>query len=97
MVSNRKKRQSKRKLLSQLGDFDQDMITGNAGRERQENFVVNEGANHRDFTVGTSSNNSAINENAMNVKTLKRCFNEKIDGEMSNIVDTVKTGYRMQF
>ena len=26
----------------------------------------------------------------MNVKTLERCFNEKIDREMSNIVDTVE-------
>ena len=25
----------------------------------------------------------------MNVKTLERCFNDKIDREMSNIVDTV--------
>ena len=26
----------------------------------------------------------------MNVKTLERCFNEKIDREMSNIVDTAE-------
>ena len=26
----------------------------------------------------------------MNVKTLERCFNERIDREMSNIVDTVE-------
>ena len=41
MVSTRKKRQSNKRLLSQLYDFDQDMIIGNAVSERQENAVVN--------------------------------------------------------
>ena len=90
MVSTRKKRQSNKRLLSQLEDFDQDMIIGNAASERQENVVVNEGTNDRDFTVSKSSNNTAVNEIAMNVKTLERCFNERIDREMSNIVDTVE-------
>ena len=90
MVSTRKKRQSNRRLLSQLDDFDQDMIIGNAVSERQENTVVNEGTNDRDFTVGTSNNDSVINGNAMDVKTMERCFNERIDREMSNIVDTVE-------
>ena len=90
MVSTRKKRQSNRRLLSQLDDFDQDMIIGNAVRERQENAVVNEGTNDRDFTVGTSDNSSVINGNAMSVKTLERCFKEMIDREMSNIIDTVE-------
>ena len=90
MVSTRKKRQTNRRLLSQLDDLDQDMIIGNAASERQENVVVNEGTNDRDFTVSNSSNNTAVNESAMNVKTLERCFNERIDREMSNIVDTVE-------
>ena len=41
-------------------------------------------------TVGTSSINSATNENVVNVETLERCFNERIDREMNNIVDTVE-------
>ena len=90
MVSTRKKRQSNRRLLSQLDDFDQDMIIGNAVSARHENIVVNEGTNDRDFTIGTSSNNSVVNGNAMDVKTLERCFNERIDREMNNIVDTVE-------
>ena len=90
MVSTRKKRQSNKKLLSQLEEFDQDTIIGNAASERQENVVVNEGTNHRDFTVSNSSNSTAVNESAMNVKTLERCFNERTDREMSNIVDTVE-------
>ena len=94
MVSTRKKKQSNRRLLSQLDDFDQDMIIGNAATERQENIVVSEDTNDRDFTVGTSSNNIAINESTVIVKTLERCFNDKIDREMSNFVDTVENRRR---
>ena len=90
MVSTRKKRQSNRRLLSQLDNFDQNMIIGNTASERQENIVANQGTNDRDFTVGTSSNNMTINESAMSVKTLERCYNERIDREKSNIVDTVE-------
>ena len=90
MVSTRKKRQSNKRLLSQLDEFDRDMIIGNAVSERQENAGVNEGTNDRDFTVGSSSDDSIVNGNAMSVETLERCFNERIDREMSNIVDTVE-------
>ena len=91
MVSTRKKRQSIKRLLSQLDDFDRDMIIGNDVSERQESVVViNESTDDRDFTVVTSNNDSVVNGNAMSVKTLERCFNEKIDREMSNIVDTVE-------
>ena len=90
MVSTRRIRQSNKRLLSQLDDFDRDMIIGNAVSERQENAVVNEGTNDRDFTVGTSSNDSIVNGNTMSVKTLERCFNERIDRKMSNIDDTAE-------
>ena len=90
MVSTRKKRQSNRRLFSQLDDFDQDMIIGSTVSERQENIVVKEGTNVQDFTVGTSSNISVVDGIVMTVKTLERCFNEKIDREMSNFVDTVE-------
>ena len=90
MVSTRKKRQSNKRLLSQLDDFDQDVIIGNTASERQENVVVNEGINDQDFTVGTSNVSSIINENVLNVKTLERCFNERKDREMENIVETVE-------
>ena len=52
--------------------------------------MVDEGTNDPDFTVGTFSNNSVDNWNTMNVETLERCFNERIDREMNNIVDTVE-------
>ena len=90
MVCTRKKRQSNKRLLSQLDNFDQDMIIGNTVSESQENVVVNEGTNDRDFTVGTSNDDSVINGNVMSMKTLERCFNERNDREMSNIVDTVE-------
>ena len=90
MVSTRKKRQSNRRLLSQLDDFDQDVVIGNAASGTQESIVVNEDTNDRDFTVGASSNNTVVNESTMNVKTLERCFNERIHREMCNIVDRVE-------
>ena len=90
MVSTRKKRQSNKRLLSQLDDFDQDMIIGNAASGRQESVTVNGGTNDQDFTAGTSNVGSVVNENRLNMKTLERCFNERIDREMSNVVDTVE-------
>ena len=94
MVFTRKKKQSNKKLVNQLDDFDQDIIIGNAASERQENTVVNEGTNDRDFTVGTSNDGSIVNRKAMSLKTLERCFNERIDREMSNIIDTVEDRIR---
>ena len=94
MVSTRKKRQSYKGLLSQLDDFDQDVIIGNTTSGRQESAAVNEGTNDHDFTAGTSNVGSVVNENVLNMKTLERCFNERIDREMSNVVDTVED--RMQ-
>ena len=90
MFSTRKKRQSNRRFLSQLDDFDQNMITGNAACESQEIIVVGKGTNGRVFTVGSSSKNIANNESTVNVQTLERCFNEKIDREMSKNVDRVE-------
>ena len=90
MVSTTKKRQSSKRLLSQLDDFDQDLIIGNTTSERRENVVANGGVDDQDFTGGTSNVSSIVNENALNVKTFERCFNERIDREMSNIVDTVE-------
>ena len=66
------------------------MIIGNTTSERRENVVANGGVDDQDFTGGTSNVSSIVSENALNVKTLERCFNERIDREMSNIVDTVE-------
>ena len=65
MVSTRKKRQSNRKLFSQLDDFDLDVILGNATSERQDNIMFNKGTNDQDFTVGTSCSNAVFNENVV--------------------------------
>ena len=90
MGSTRKKRQLNRRLLSQLDDFYQDIIIGNTVSDRQENAAVNEGTGDQNFTVGPSNNNLLNIENAMNVKTLERSFNEWIDEEMNHIVETVE-------
>ena len=47
--------------------------------DRQENVTVIEGTGDQEFTVGSLENNLTANENVLNVKTLERCFNEKID------------------
>ena len=74
MVSTRKKRQSNKRLLSQLDDFEQDVFFGNAASERQENVVVNEGTIDQDFTAGISNVSSTVNENALNVKNFGKVF-----------------------
>ena len=53
MISTRKKKQSSRRFLGQLDDFEQGMIIGNAASEGQENVVVNKGTNDQDFTIST--------------------------------------------
>ena len=90
MVSTRKKGQSNRRLLSQLDDFEQDIINGNAKSDRPEKTTVNEGTADQEFTVANYDSNPAVNGNVVYVKTLERCFNEKIDREVGNIVDTVE-------
>ena len=90
MVSTGKKRQSNRRLLNQLHDFDQDIIIGNAACESQDNTVVSKVTKDRNLTVDASSNYIAMNESTVNVRTLERCFNERIDREMNKIVDTVE-------
>ena len=89
MVSPRKRKQSNRSLPSQLDDFDQVIVIGNNASERQGKILVDESTNDREFAVSTSSINITVNESTANVKTLERCFNERIDKEMNNIVDTV--------
>ena len=80
MVSTRKKRQSWRRLLSQLDDFDQDIIIGSVAIEERKKAAVNKNNIDRDFTVGARSDNLVTSENTMNVKTLERCFFKRLTG-----------------
>ena len=59
--------------------------------------MVNEGTGDEEYTVGDLENNLTANENAVNVKILKRCFNERIDREISNVGDTVEDGIQSHF
>ena len=88
MVSTGKKRQSNRRLLSQLDDFDQNISIGYTVSDTEESVTINEGTGDQDFTVGTSGKDLMTNENMVNVKKLGRCFNEMIDRETSNFVET---------
>ena len=90
MVSTRNKKQSNGRLLSELYDFNQDFIIGNARNNRQENIKVNEGTADQEFTVGNSDGGEAVNENVVNVKTLERCLFERIDKDLGEIVDTIE-------
>ena len=58
--------------------------------DRQENGTINEDTADQEFTVNNSGSNSAANENLVSVKTLERCFNERIDRELGNFVDTAE-------
>ena len=58
--------------------------------DRHEIATVNDGTVDQEFTVSISDSNPAAKENLVKVKTLERCFNEKIDREMGIIVDTVE-------
>ena len=80
------------RLLSELDDFDQDFIIGNARNNRQENITVNEGTADWEHTVGKSDNVQAVNENVVFLKTLERCFSKRIDRDLGKIVDTVEDG-----
>ena len=90
MVSTRKKKQSNRRLLSQLDDFDQNIIFGSTASNRQENVTVNESTGDQELTVDNPGSNLAAIENLVNVKTLERCFIERIDRETGNTIDTVE-------
>ena len=90
MVSTRKRWQLNGRPLSQLDDFDQVILFGNTMSDRQEKVTVNEGTVNQEITVNNSGSNSAANENLVNVKTLERCFNEKVNRQMGNIVDIVE-------
>ena len=89
-VSSHKKKPSKSGLFSQLDDFYQDNINRNAAGDGQQNAVVNEDIVDHEFSVNNTGSNLTTNENLMNMKFLEICFNEKIDSELSNVVDTVE-------
>ena len=58
--------------------------------DKEGNTKVNESNVYQEFIVGNSDCKPTALENLVNVKTLERFFDEKIDREMSNIVDTDK-------
>ena len=90
MLSTRKKKHENRRLFSQLDDFDQNYIIANAAKSGQQTFIVNDGTVNQEFTVNISGSIPTTNENTVNVQTLESCFNERIDEEMGNIVETVE-------
>ena len=97
MVSTRQKRQSNRWIHSRLDDFYQDTNMANTVSDRQENGTVNESTGDQEFTVGDHENKLTANKNAVNVKILEMCFNERIDREKSKSVDPARIKPKTQF
>ena len=79
---------SNRKILSQLDEFDQDINIESAANDRQGKLYSMKSTGDTNFTVGIFD--LLYNENIKKVKTLKKCFVERIAREMSNYVETVK-------
>ena len=75
MVSTRKIKLSNRRLLSQLDDFHDNAIIGNAMNNRQENTTAFEGTSDQGLTVGNFDGVQAVNEIVVNVKTSGRSYN----------------------
>ena len=97
MVFTRKKRQSNRRLFSQLDDFDQDIPIPNTMSDRRGNAAINEGTVDQDFGINNSGSNSATNQNLVNVKTLERYFNEGLIKKWVILSILSKMGSRTQF
>ena len=91
------KRQSNRRLLSQLDDFDQDIIIGNTASNRQENVTVNEVTGDQEFTVGDPGSNSTTKENVVNVETWEDVSMEELIGKLVFLLTLSKIGSRTQF
>ena len=61
-----------------------------AVRSERQIIVVNSGLADCEFTVKNFSGNLRTNENTVNVRTMEKCFKNRIDGEMGNIVHRVE-------
>ena len=56
------------------------MVIGNAASEKEENIMLSEGTNDRDFSVGNSGKNIAVNESTANVKIWKGVLMKDLKG-----------------
>ena len=61
---------------------------------RKEYATVTESTSRQNFTVENPGSSLTVNENVVNVKTLERCLNEKVDRETGNIVDLVEDKFQ---
>ena len=65
-------------------------MIGNTASDRQENTTIIEGTGDQENTGGSPESSLTVNENTVNVRTLERCYNERVDKEMSNFADMVE-------
>ena len=68
-MSIHKKKQQNCWLISQLDDFDQNNIIGDAVSSKRQIFIVNNGLADREFTVSHNDSSVVANENAVEIQT----------------------------
>ena len=81
---------SRKKLLNQTEDSDQHVIFGDAMTSRRQNVVANGGPDDGEFIVNKNDSFPTTNESTVNAQTLERCLTNRIDRQMSTIVETIK-------
>ena len=90
MVSTRKKKQQHQRLSCQIMDFYPDVFFDESVSSGRQIVVLNSGPADREFTATKNDSIQRFNENTMNVQTRQRCLTDRIDREMSTIVETVE-------
>ena len=97
MISTRKGRLSIRGVHSLIEDFDGDLNFVNAASDKQEIVEVNEGTVDWEFTASDTSSVLPANEKLVSLKTLEKCFKERIVWDMGICHDTVEKGIQNAF
>ena len=86
----RKKKTANRKFLSQLVDFDQDFVIGDAVSCERQNDVVNNSLADREFSFKFNDHLAVTIENTVVVQTMLITLTARTAREMGNAVETVE-------
>ena len=97
MFSSRRKGQPNQEIVSQLDDFDEDAMIGNAASSRQQNVVINEGTVYQEFTVKITGSNLTTNESSFKIQTWKGALLKRLISKLVRLLTRLKIGYRTKF
>ena len=89
MVSTRKKRQEKKRLLTQLSDSDSDFMIGQSNHEPQTESRTN--TVEENITPNKVNNPAQVNDSQVDVHTLEKNIAHKARSEVDNVMATVET------